>query len=63
MPAYMQHHQQHHDVHAAMTVCPSCLSQPLQIREVQPRWDLARVDFVYECPACCTEVREIVAQH
>lgn len=63
MPAYAQHHHQHHDVHAAMTVCPSCLSLPMQIREVLPHWEQARLDFVYECPACCTEVRETVASH
>ena len=63
MPAYTQHHQQHHDILAAITLCPSCLSLPLQIREVQPRWDLARVDFIYECTACCIEIRESVAKH
>jgi len=63
MPAYAQHHQKRQIFHAAMTVCPSCLSLPMQITEVQPHWDLARVDFVYECPACCTEVRETVAKH
>jgi hypothetical protein len=63
MPAYAQHHQPPRDLHATMATCPSCLSLSMQIREVQPHWDLARVDFVYECPACCTEVREIVAKH
>jgi hypothetical protein len=63
MPAYAQHHEKRQIFHAAMTVCPSCLSLPMQIIEVQPHWDLARVDFVYECPACCTEVRETVAKH
>jgi hypothetical protein len=63
MPAYAQHHQQHRDIHAAMTICPSCLSQPMQISGIQPFWDLARVDFVYECPACCTEIRETVMEH
>lgn len=63
MPAFMQHHHEHQDAHAAMTVCPSCLSHPMQIREVQPNWELARVDFVYECPACCTEIRETVVEH
>ena len=63
MPAYTQHHHQRHDVHASMTVCPSCLSLPMQIREVQPHWEQATLDFVYECQACCTEVRETVASH
>jgi len=62
MPAYTQHHP-HHDVHAALIICPSCLLLPMQIREVQPHWDLARVDFVYECPVCCVEVRDTVAKH
>ena len=63
MPAYVQHHQKPQMFHAVMTACPSCLSLSMQIREVQPDWNLARVDFVYECPACCTEVRETVAKH
>jgi hypothetical protein len=63
MPAYTQHHPKHHDVDAALTICPSCLRLPMQIREVLPRWDLARVDFVYECPMCCIEIRETVAKH
>lgn len=62
MPAFT-HHNPRRDVHAAVAVCPSCVSLPMQIREVQPHWDQAKLDFVYECPACCTEIRETVAAH
>ena len=63
MPAYTQHHPQHHDIHAPLTICPGCLQLPMQIREVQPHWDLARIDFIYECTTCCIEVRDTVARH
>lgn len=63
MPAYTQHHPSHHDVSAAVAICPSCLFLPMQIREVQPHWNLARLDFVFECTACGSEVRETVAKH
>lgn len=62
MPAYSQHHQQHHYKNAAMTVCPSCIRLPMQIKEVQPNWNMASLDFVYECPECGIEVRETVAR-
>jgi hypothetical protein len=61
MPAYSQHHQQHH-VHAAVMVCPNCIHLPMQIRHVEPHWSVARVDFIFECSECGTEVRESVAR-
>lgn len=60
MPAYSQQHQ-HHATHV-MVVCPSCNRLPMQIRNVEPHWSVAKLNVVFECPECCTEVRETVAK-
>lgn len=58
MPAYIQHHE---DVEMAPVVCPTCLGlSPLFVREVEPHWSMARIDFVFECSDCGTEVRQTV---
>lgn len=61
MPAYSQHHQ-HHATYAPMMVCPSCNRLSMQIRNVEPHWNTAKLDVVFECPECCTEVRETVTK-
>jgi hypothetical protein len=61
MPAYSQHHQ-HHAMSVAMAVCPHCNRLALQMRDVEPHWSAARLVVVFECPECCTEVRETVTK-
>ncbi len=61
MPAYSQQHQQR-ATHVNAMVCPSCNRLPMQIRDVEPHWNNAKLDVVFECPECCTEVRETVAK-
>ena len=47
MPAYVQHHQ---DIEIAPVNCPTCMGfLPMYVREVEPHWSLAKIDFVYEC--------------
>ena len=56
MPAYVQHH---HDVEIAPVICPSCMGfLPMYVREVEPHWSLAKIDFIYECADCGGEVRK-----
>jgi len=60
MPAYIQHHRQHETEMAPM-ICPGCVGvAPMYVREVEPHWNMARIDFVYECADCCAEVRQTV---
>ena len=55
MPAYVQHHQ---DIEIAPVICPTCMGfLPMYVREVEPHWSLAKIDFVYECADCGAEVR------
>ncbi len=50
MPAYVQHHQ---DIEIAPVICPACMGfLPMYVREVEPHWSLAKIDFVYECADC-----------
>ncbi|PIT00206.1 hypothetical protein TSA1_05085 [Bradyrhizobium nitroreducens] len=58
MPAYVQHHQ---DVEIAPVNCPTCMGfLPMYVREVEPHWSLARIDFVYECADCGAELRQTI---
>jgi len=58
MPAYIQHRDQH-DADIAPMICPGCVGLlPMYVREVEPHWNMARIDFVYECSDCCAEVRQ-----
>ncbi len=61
MPAYIQH-RQHHEVEPFTIICPSCLRQPMHVVEVQPHWSLTKLDFIYECSDCGTEVKKTVAK-
>ena len=59
MPAYIQHHE----VEPASVFCPSCLGLlPMHIRDVEPHWSMAKIDFVYECSDCGSEVRQTVTK-
>jgi hypothetical protein len=61
MPAYVQHHQ---DIEIAPVICPTCMGfLPMYVREVEPHWSLAKIDFVYECADCGAEVRQTIRKH
>lgn len=57
MPAYTQHHA----IDIAPVICPGCMGFiPMFVREVEPHWSAARIDFVYECADCGAEVRQTI---
>jgi hypothetical protein len=57
MPAYIHHHE----IEMAPVICPSCVGMlPMYVREIEPHWSMTRIDFVYECSDCGTEVRQTV---
>ena len=58
MPAYVHHH----DIEPAFVICPSCVGLPMYVRDVEPHWNMARIDFTYECADCGAEVRETVVR-
>jgi hypothetical protein len=58
MPAYIRHH----DAEPMVIFCPSCMGLPLHIRDIDPVWSAARLDVIYECTDCGTEVRETVTK-
>ena len=54
MPAYVQHHE----VETLPIMCPGCIGLlPMFVRDVEPHWSLAKIDFIYECSDCGAEVR------
>ena len=59
MPAYIQHHRLQHQADTAPAICPNCVGlMPMYLRDVDPRWSTAEIDFVYECCDCGAEVRQ-----
>ena len=57
MPAYIHHH----DIEMAPVICPGCLGLlPMYVRDVEPHWSMAKIDFIYECADCGAEVRQTV---
>ena len=60
MPAYIHHHD---EVEPAMVICPSCVGLPMYVRDVQPHWSMAKIDLIYECADCGTEIRETIRKH
>ena len=58
MPAYIQHHE----VEPAVVVCPSCIGLTMHIKDVEPHWSMAKIDFIYECSDCGSEVRQTVTK-
>jgi hypothetical protein len=62
MPAYIQHHA-HQEVEMAPIICPACIGLlPMYVREVEPHWSMATIDFIYECADCGAEVRHTVSK-
>ena len=59
MPAYIHHHD---DTEPAYVICPSCVGLPMYIREIEPHWSMAKIDFTYECADCGAEVRQTVVK-
>jgi hypothetical protein len=57
MPAYIQHHE----LDTAPVLCPGCIGLlPMYVRDVEPHWSMAKIDFIYECSDCGAEVRQTV---
>ena len=60
MPAYVQYHD---DIEPAFVICPSCVGLPMFVRDVEPHWSMAKIEFTYECADCGAEVRQTVIKH
>jgi hypothetical protein len=60
MPAYIHHHD---DIEPAFVICPSCVGIPMFVRDVEPHWSMAKIDFTYECSDCGAEIRQTVVKH
>jgi C4-type Zn-finger protein len=59
MPAYIQHHE----AEIAAIVCPTCRGPlAMHVRDVEPHWSMAKIDFTYECSDCGTEVKKTVTK-
>jgi hypothetical protein len=59
MPAYIH---QHDDIEPPFVICPSCVGLPMFERDVEPHWNMAKIDFTFECADCGAEVRETIAK-
>ena len=57
MPAYIHPHD---DIEPAFVICPSCVGLPMFVRDVEPHWSMAKIEFTYECSDCGAEVRQTV---
>jgi hypothetical protein len=60
MPAHIHHRS---EVEPAMVICPSCVGLPMYVRDVQRHWSMAKIDLIYECADCGTEIRETIRKH
>ena len=59
MPAYIHLH----DFDMAPVTCPGCTGRSAMfVREVEPHWSLAKIDFIYECSDCGAEIRQTVTR-
>ncbi len=58
MPAYVQHRE----IQSAFIVCPNCLGLPIYVRDVEPRWSVAKIDFIYECSDCGAEIKKTLTK-
>lgn len=57
MPAYVHHHE----IEVPLMSCPGCIGlQPMYVRDIEPHWSMAKIDFIYECSDCGAEVRHTV---
>ena len=61
MPAYIQHREQH-EAEPFAIFCPSCLDLTMHVVEVQTHWSMTKLDFIYECSDCGTEVKKTVTK-
>jgi len=34
----------------------------MYVRDVEPHWSMAKIDFIYECSDCGSEVRQTVTK-
>jgi hypothetical protein len=59
MPAYIHHHD---DIETACVICPSCVGLDMYLRDVEPHWSMAKIDFTYECADCGAEVRRTIVK-
>ena len=60
MPAYIQHHEAET---ISAVICPGCVGLlPMYVRDVEPHWSMAKIDFIYECSDCGAEVRQTVTK-
>ena len=58
-PAYIQHNE----TETAPIICPGCIGLlPMFVREVEPHWSMAKIDFIYECSDCGAEVRQTITK-
>jgi len=59
MPAYIQHRE----IETPAILCPACVGLlPMYVREVEPHWSMAKIDFIYECADCGAEVRKTITK-
>jgi hypothetical protein len=58
MPAYVQHHE----IESALIICPSCVGLPMYVRDVEPHWSMAKIDFIYECADCGAEIKKTITK-
>jgi DNA-directed RNA polymerase subunit RPC12/RpoP len=59
MPAYIQHQE----VESAAITCPSCIGLlPMYVRDIEPHRSSAKIDFIYKCSDCGTEIRMTVTK-
>jgi hypothetical protein len=56
MPAYIQHHE----VESTEVICPCCIGLPMYVRDVEPHWSMAKIDFLFECADCGAEIKKTV---
>jgi hypothetical protein len=64
MPAYIQHREiPQTPIDNAPIMCPGCAGLlPMFVREVEPHWSMAKIDFIYECSDCGAEVRQTITR-
>jgi hypothetical protein len=64
MPAYIQHHEiEQSQIDNVPVVCPGCVGLiPMYVREVNPHWSMAKIDFIYACSDCGAEVRQTITR-
>jgi hypothetical protein len=58
MPAYVQHRE----TESALIVCPNCLGLPMYVRDVEPHWSMAKIDFIYECSDCGAKIKKTLTK-